>query len=80
MREQAEVKIYVALLDEGTDVWRPVQAISVGRNVYRIISENQNPELECWQFQTGDMVRCKVKKFSGRSIGLVAVEKVTSLV
>ena len=28
--------IYVALLDEGTDVWRPVSAIQLGQNVFRL--------------------------------------------
>ena len=77
MIEQREIQIYVALLDEGTDVWRPVRAISAGYDVYTIISENQHPEDEHWQFQTGDVVRCKLKTFSGGCKGLVAVEKVS---
>lgn len=70
------VQIYVALLDEGTDVWRPVDALSVDRNIYTIVSKNRDPDVEHWQFQTGDLVRCELKIFSGGSRGLVAVEKV----
>jgi hypothetical protein len=77
MIEQAEVQIYVALLDEGTDVWRPVRATSAGHDAYVIISENDNPQLEHWQFRTGDVVRCELKTFSGGPTGLVAVEKVS---
>jgi len=76
MNDGAQVQIYVALLDEGTDVWRPVQAIPVSRDIYTIVSEHTDSAVERWQFQTGDVVRCEVKTFSGGSSGLVAVEKV----
>jgi hypothetical protein len=36
--------IYVRLLDEGTDVWRPVQAMQINRDTFRIVSENSHPE------------------------------------
>ena len=72
------ITIYVFLLDEGTDVWRPIEAIPVGDGVYRIVSENPDPEAEHWQFSTGDLVRCELKSLSEGSDyqnRLVAVEK-----
>lgn len=49
--------IYVALLDEGTDVWRPVQAEQVKGNAYRIL--DSMPEDESWEFPSGAVVHCK---------------------
>jgi hypothetical protein len=57
--------IYMYLLDEGTDVWRPVQAEHLADNCYRILSVNNSPEDEQWQFQTGDIVRCELKQLDG---------------
>jgi hypothetical protein len=50
------VQIYVALLDEGTDVWRPVQAEHLSSNVYRILSQSYDRQIESWQFEPGDVV------------------------
>jgi len=47
--------VYVRLLDEGTDVWRPVEAQRVGSTTYRL-SDTPAPEDEVWSFQPGDIV------------------------
>ena len=47
--------VYVRLLDEGVDVWRPVKAQRIGATTYRL-SENPAPEDEIWSFQPGDIV------------------------
>lgn len=71
--------VYVALLDEGVDVWRPVQAEHVGGDLYRLTGER--PDDEAWFFGAGDVVRCKERTLSGdygRSEPvLAAYEKVT---
>lgn len=75
----SEKTIYVYLLDEGTDVWRPVKAIQVKENIYKILSANPDPEDEIWQFNKGDFVRCESKPLSGKGNyqdKLVAVEKI----
>jgi hypothetical protein len=54
------VQIYVALLDEGTDVWRPVQAEHLSSNVYRILSQSYDRQIESWQFEPGDVVLCEM--------------------
>jgi hypothetical protein len=49
-------EIYVRLLGEGVDVWRPVRAEHVGGDVYRILSQPYDREIESWQFEPGDEV------------------------
>ena len=67
-------QIYVYLLDEGTDSWRPVDAEHMEGLVYRIISNAPDPELENWEFTTGDVVVCERRTLSGGEC-LVAVSK-----
>ena len=54
--------IYVRLLEEAVDVWRPVSAAILGEGRYRIISEPPDPENEKWEFQFGDVVHCIEKE------------------
>jgi hypothetical protein len=69
--------VYVELLDEGVDVWRPVAAEHLGGDLYHLIGER--PENEVWPFATGDVVKCQLRKLSGDygklSDMLVAYEK-----
>ncbi len=67
-------KIYVNLLDEGTNCWRPVNAERVQDNCFKITSVNPDPEDENWQFTTGTVVRCEEKELSGGK-ALVAIEE-----
>jgi hypothetical protein len=53
-------QIYVALLDEGVDVWRPVEAEHLHDDVYLIVSQSYDREIERWQFEPGDCVRVRV--------------------
>lgn len=48
--------IYVYLLWEGIDVWRPVEAL-VESAGYRITGSE--PKGENWQFNAGSLVRCE---------------------
>jgi hypothetical protein len=67
--------IYIALLEEGVDCWRAVEAVHQQGDVYTVISENPDPEDEHWEFSRGDEVRCRAHTFSGGSTGLVAFAK-----
>ena len=67
-------QIYVALLDEGVDVWRPVQAERLGGNRYRIISQPYDRSIESWEFEPGDVVLCHMVESSEGHI-LAATEK-----
>ena len=69
-------RVYVALLNEGTKVYRPVDAVWRREGVFEILS--QCPEDETWAFSTGDLVRCRKHTFSGGTSGLLAVERVDS--
>lgn len=69
-------QIYVYLLEEGTDVWRPVQAAHVRDDVYRIVSPNPDPEDEKWQFACGELVRCKEQLSREVGVHLLAYERV----
>ncbi len=55
MASSTETTIYVRLLDEGTDVWRPVRASRVGSSTYEI-TRQPVPQDEVWSFQPGDIV------------------------
>jgi hypothetical protein len=65
--------IYVALLDEGTDCWRPVQAERISDSEF--VLHGSVSEDERWEFQPGDHVRCVSRTFSNGQRALVAVEK-----
>ncbi len=73
-------RIYVYLDNEGTDVWRPVDAEHLGGDRYRIVSANADPENERWRFATGDVVRCVVRTLCDATphACLVATEKIVS--
>ena len=65
--------IYVALIDEGVEVWRPVLAARRAEDLFEIISKNDSPETEVWEFAAGSLVRCETKQLYDGPC-LVAVE------
>jgi hypothetical protein len=67
--------IYVALLGEPAGTWRPVQAAPRADGVYAILSKNDDPEGEQWQFSSGSLVRCEPRTVDGQQL-LLAVERV----
>jgi hypothetical protein len=68
-------QIFVSLMDEGVDVWRPVQAEQLHDNVYRIAEQPYDRDLETWQFEPGYEVICEVIDASeGPILAAVRVE------
>ena len=66
--------VYVALLDEGTEVWRPVAVEQVGPGLFCLLGPV--PEGERWQFQPGQVVRCEGRAFAGgRALVAVAIHQ-----
>jgi hypothetical protein len=63
-------RIFVKLLDEGTECWKPINANPVGNGVYEILGIV--PSGEAWEFGPGARVRCQPKTFADGSTGLVA--------
>jgi hypothetical protein len=60
--------IYVALLDEGIDVWRPVVARRISGDTYLIADQDYDRDAETWEFEPGTTVRCRKKQRDGRQI------------
>ena len=63
--------IYMPLLNEGTDAWRPVEATPLAGDRYRV--EGDMPEDEEWAFAPGTVVHCAEKTFSSGGMGLMAI-------
>jgi hypothetical protein len=64
--------IHVALLDEGTDVWRAVEAELLADGRYKVLGPV--PDGELWQFPPGSIVRAELKSLSGGAV-LVAADR-----
>jgi hypothetical protein len=63
----------VALLDEGIDVWRPVEARRLSPDTYLIVDQDYDPHTERWEFEPGTSVKCRKENRDGRQI-MVATE------
>jgi hypothetical protein len=62
-------RIYIPLLDEGTNVWRPVEAQKVGPDTY-LIPTGLDPKAngEEWEFPPGSTVVCQPRKTADGTI------------
>jgi hypothetical protein len=66
------VQVYVRLLDENVDVWRPVQAEQLRENVYKLVDQPYDRATEKWQFEPGDVVVCDiVESYEGRILAAI---------
>jgi hypothetical protein len=74
IHQMQPVKIFVPLLNEGIDCWRPANAKAHGEDVFEILGII--PAGEEWQFAPGMRVRCRPKQFADGSAALVAYELV----
>jgi hypothetical protein len=69
-----DTEVYVKLLDEGVDVWRPVPATKQADGSFRLCRpEWYDPQTETWEFPPFTRVRCEWKKFADGNRGLIAV-------
>ena len=67
-------KIYIQLLGEGTIVYRPVPALKMEHNIYKIEGYDiHDPEDEEWEFIPGTVVIVKERTLE-EEIVLVAVK------
>jgi hypothetical protein len=71
------VTIYIALLNEGTAVFRPVAAEHLHGDAFRLIGPM--PEDEQWAFPPGSVVTGARQVFRDGSHGTVAIALVGSL-
>ena len=67
--------IYIKLLNEGVNAWRPVAAEKISQDVFRIVEPQKSDEE--WEFSSGKMVRCTTHMFADNKEGLVAIEEIT---
>ena len=71
-----EAVVYVQLLNEGTDVWRPVRATALPDGTFRLLEpDGYDPNAETWEFPPSTKVRCVTRKFTDGDEGLVAVAR-----
>ena len=74
MTKSGKVRIHVRLLDEGTEVSRPTEALNLGNGLFRILpSRDYDPEDESWEFPPGSIVRCE-KRLGSSGEYLLAVK------
>ena len=68
--------VYVRLLEEGTDVFRPVSAVLMGDNTY-LLREllNYDEQIEKWQFLPGSLVICEQSWLDGEPVLLATSAK-----
>lgn len=56
-------RIYVSLIDEGVEVWRPVPAYRVDADTYIVLrTPDYDPQDESWQFPPGSIVVCEARQ------------------
>jgi hypothetical protein len=65
--------IYVKLLEEGTDVYRPVEVEKINENTFRI--KDQNDYDEVWEFSPGAIVEVEEKELTGEKCMIAVREK-----
>lgn len=65
--------IYIQILDEPINVWRPVPAMEISESVYLLQGfDIYDPEIETWEFAPGTKVTVKERLMEGQMV-LVAV-------
>jgi hypothetical protein len=58
--------VYVRLLDEPVDVYRPTMGVLVAPMVFRLLpTPEYNRYEERWEFPPGSVVTCEVRELSG---------------
>jgi hypothetical protein len=60
------ITVYVRLLDEGTDVFRPTLADRTSDGFFKLKpAEGYDSEDEHWEFLPGQIVKCEAMKLHG---------------
>jgi hypothetical protein len=60
-----KVKIYVRLIDEGTEVSRPTEALDLGNGLLELLpTPDYDSEGETWEFGPASVVRCEKRQGS----------------
>ena len=68
------IDVYVELLDEGVETWRPTKALRLGDGLFRLLEPPYyDPEDELWDFLPGSVVRLRNATFYTGTKGLLAI-------
>jgi hypothetical protein len=71
------ITIYIRLLDEGTEAFRPTTAKLLSSGNFEVLpTQDYNPKDEKWEFAPGSIVYCEERKLDGENV-LIAVRAVT---
>jgi hypothetical protein len=65
--------VFVPLVGEGIEVWRPANAVRVGPELFRLMGPV--PEGETWEFNPGEVVQCAMRVFFGGKQRLTAFQR-----
>jgi len=66
--------IYIRLLDEGTEVFRPTEAEELAGGLFMLLpTPDYDPDDEHWEFGPGSLVRGVIRQLEGDAV-LVAVD------
>ena len=69
------VELQVRLLNEGTTVSRPTQALDMGDGIFELLpTPDYDPEDEEWEFPPGSLVRVE-RRSDAKGEYLIAVER-----
>lgn len=69
-----KVRLFIRLLDEGTEVSRPTEALDLGNGLFEVLATPAyNPADEVWEFPPGSIVRTE-KRHSAEGEYLLAVK------
>jgi|LauGreDrversion4_2_1035121.scaffolds.fasta_scaffold213330_2 hypothetical protein len=61
--------LFVRLLEEGTEVFRPTLAVPLGHEMFRLLPTlDYDPELEIWEFMPGSIVVGVTQKLGDHSV------------
>ena len=63
MASTTDKEIFIKILNEDIDVWRPVKAVKIAQYIFKITdATNFESELdEILEFKQGDIVKCREK-------------------
>jgi hypothetical protein len=63
------ITVYVKLLEEGTEVWRPAQAEPLGKMTARLLpAPNYEHQGERWEFPPGSTVKYERRMLSDERV------------
>lgn len=66
-KPKKKIKIFVRLLEEGTEVSRPAEALDLGNGLFRILATpTYDTEDERWEFPPDSIVRLEKHRDKGR--------------